>query len=66
MKKNILYIALAAMGGLLAGYLFFGDTFGKSENQEDTHNHQVEDCLLYTSDAADDWLVGLVLGVGGG
>ncbi|MGA9239554.1 efflux RND transporter periplasmic adaptor subunit [Robiginitalea sp.] len=42
MKKSNLYIALAAMGGLLAGYLFFGDTFGKSENQENTHSHQVE------------------------
>ena len=48
MKKNILYIALAAVGGLLAGYLFFGDTFGKSENQEDTHNHQVEEGQLWT------------------
>ena len=48
MKKNILYIALAAVGGLLAGYLFFGDTFGKSENQEDTHNHQVAEGQLWT------------------
>ncbi len=48
MKKNILYIALAAVGGLLAGYLFFGDTFGKSENQDNTHNHQVEEGQLWT------------------
>ena len=47
-EKNKLYIALAAMGGLLAGYLFFGDTFGKSENQENTHNHQVEEGQLWT------------------
>jgi Cu(I)/Ag(I) efflux system membrane fusion protein len=48
MKKSNLYIVLAAVGGLLAGYLFFGDTFGKSENQENTHKHQVEEGQVWT------------------
>jgi len=48
MKKSNIYIALAAVGGLLAGYLFFGDTFAKSENQEDTHNHQLDEGQLWT------------------
>ena len=48
MKKSNLYIALGALGGLLAGYLFFGDTFMKSENQENTHNHSVEEGQLWT------------------
>jgi Cu(I)/Ag(I) efflux system membrane fusion protein len=48
MKKNILYIALAAIGGLLAGYLFFGDIFEKSVKQEQSHSHQVEAGQLWT------------------
>ncbi len=48
MKKNILYIALAAVGGLLAGYLFFGDIFEKSVKQEQSHSHQVEASQMWT------------------
>jgi Cu(I)/Ag(I) efflux system membrane fusion protein len=48
MKKNILYIALAAVGGLLAGYLFFGDTLGNTGKQEQSHSHQAEVGQLWT------------------
>lgn len=42
MKKSNLYIALAAVGGLLAGYLFFGDTPGESTSADHNHNQQAE------------------------
>ncbi len=48
MKKNILYIALAAVGGMLAGYLFFGDAFEKSGIKEDNHTHQAEEGQMWT------------------
>ena len=48
MKKSNLYVVLAAVGGLLVGYLFFGDTFEKSRMQEENHNHQVEAGQLWT------------------
>lgn len=48
MKKNILYIALAAVGGLLAGYLFFGDTFGNTGKQRQSHSHQAEEGQMWT------------------
>ena len=48
MKKSNLYVVLAAVGGLLVGYLFFGDTFEKSRLPEENHNHQVEAGQLWT------------------
>ena len=48
MKKSNLYVVLAAVGGLLAGYFFFGDTFEESRMPEENHNHQMEAGQLWT------------------
>ena len=40
MKKNILYIGLAVIGGLLAGYLIFGNN--SNEDLDDEHDHSQE------------------------
>ncbi len=40
MKKNMLYIGLAVIGGLLAGYLIFGNN--SNEGLDDEHDHSQE------------------------
>jgi Cu(I)/Ag(I) efflux system membrane fusion protein len=40
MKKNVLYIGLAVIGGLLAGYLIFGNN--SNEDLDDEHDHSQE------------------------
>ena len=40
MKKNVLYIGLAVIGGLLAGYLIFGNN--SNEGLDDEHDHSQE------------------------
>ncbi len=39
MRKNIIYIALAVLGGLIAGYIIFGES---SEQPLDSHDHDGE------------------------
>ena len=41
MKKNIIYIAVAALSGLLVGYLFFGNS-ESGESAVDTHQHNTD------------------------
>jgi Cu(I)/Ag(I) efflux system membrane fusion protein len=48
MKKTSLYIAIAAIGGLLAGYLFFGDTSGESVGGAHDHNLEVQSGQIWT------------------
>jgi Cu(I)/Ag(I) efflux system membrane fusion protein len=40
MKKNVIYIGLAVIGGLLAGYLIFGNS--SNENMAEEHDHSQE------------------------
>ena len=50
MKKNILYLGIAVMIGLLGGYLLFGNVSGATNNETvDTHNHsEVSDTQMWT------------------
>lgn len=40
MKRNIIYIGLAVVGGLLAGYLIFG--YSPNDNMAEEHDHNAE------------------------
>lgn len=48
MKKNILYIGLAVVGGLLAGYLIFGNTSNDTIAEEDDHSQEMESGEMWT------------------
>ena len=39
MNKNILYLGIAALLGLLAGYLLFGSSFDSTNQMVDNHDH---------------------------
>lgn len=39
MKKNILYIGIAVIIGLLGGYLLFGNSTGSTNQKADNHDH---------------------------
>ncbi|MDX1315063.1 MAG: efflux RND transporter periplasmic adaptor subunit, partial [Eudoraea sp.] len=41
MKKNTIYIVVAALAGLLLGYLFFGNSVSNG-NAEEVHDHAME------------------------
>ncbi|MGB5821194.1 MAG: efflux RND transporter periplasmic adaptor subunit [Saonia sp.] len=47
MKKNILYIGLAAIAGILAGYLIFGNTFGDRVKEHD-HSEEMKTGQMWT------------------
>ncbi len=48
MKKNTIYIVVAALVGLLAGYLFFGNT-GSTKNEMEIHDHSADtDAEIWT------------------
>ena len=48
MKKNILYIGLAVIGGLLAGYLIFGNNSNKGLAEEHDHSQEMESGEMWT------------------
>ena len=48
MKKNILYIGLAVIGGLLAGYLIFGNNPNKVSAEEHDHSQEMESGEMWT------------------
>lgn len=48
MKKNILYIGLAVIGGLLAGYLIFGNNSNKSLSEEHDHSQEMTESQMWT------------------
>ena len=48
MKKNILYIGLAVIGGLLAGYLIFGNNSNKGVAEEHDHRQEMESGKMWT------------------
>ncbi len=48
MKKNILYIGLAVIGGLLAGYLIFGNNSNESSSEEHDHSKEMTESQMWT------------------
>ena len=48
MKKNILYIGLAVIGGLLAGYLIFGNNSNESSSKEHDHSKEMTESQMWT------------------
>ena len=48
MKKNILYIGLAVIGGLLAGYLIFGNNSNESSSEEHNHSKEMTESQMWT------------------
>ena len=48
MKKNILYIGLAVIGGLLAGYLIFGNNSNESSSEEHDHSKEMTENQMWT------------------
>ena len=48
MKKNILYIGLAVIGGLLAGYLIFGNNSNESSSEELDHSKEMTESQMWT------------------
>jgi Cu(I)/Ag(I) efflux system membrane fusion protein len=48
MKKNILYIGLAVIGGLLAGYLIFGNNSNKGLVDEHDHSKEMTESQMWT------------------
>ncbi len=48
MKKNILYIGLAVIGGLLAGYLIFGNNSNAGVVEGHDHNQEKESGEMWT------------------
>jgi len=48
MKKNILYIGLAIIGGLLAGYLIFGINTNKGLAEEHDHSQEMTSVQMWT------------------
>ena len=48
MKKNILYIGLAVIGGLLAGYLIFGNTSDGNIVEEHDHSQEIKSGEMWT------------------
>ena len=48
MKKNILYIGLAVIGGLLAGYLIFGNNSKESLSEEHDHSQEMTEDQMWT------------------
>ena len=48
MKKNILYIGLAVIGGLLAGYLIFGNNSNEGLAEEHNHSQKMESGEMWT------------------
>lgn len=48
MKKNILYIGLAVIGGLLAGYLIFGNNSNKGLAEEHSHSQELDSGEMWT------------------
>ena len=48
MKKNILYIGLAVIGGLLAGYLIFGNNSNEGLAIEHDHSQEMESGEMWT------------------
>ena len=48
MKKNILYIGLAVIGGLLAGYLIFGNNSNEGLAKEHDHSQEMESGEMWT------------------
>ncbi len=48
MKKNILYIGLAVLGGLLAGYLIFGNNALDSMNRSHDHEEEIASGEIWT------------------
>ncbi|RLD26025.1 MAG: efflux RND transporter periplasmic adaptor subunit, partial [Bacteroidetes bacterium] len=48
MKKNILYISLAVFGGLLVGYLIFGNDSKNNMAKEHDHSKEMESGQMWT------------------
>ena len=48
MKKNILYIGLAVIGGLLAGYLIFGNSSNEGLAEEHDHSQEMTSVQMWT------------------
>ncbi len=48
MKKNVLYIGLAVIGGLLAGYLIFGNNTSVDMAEEHDHDQEMESGEMWT------------------
>lgn len=48
MKKNILYIGLAVIGGLLAGYLIFGNNSNEGLDEEHDHSQEMASGQMWT------------------
>ena len=48
MKKNILYIVIAALGGLIAGYLIFGMPGDTTMDQGHTHSEEMVSDVMWT------------------
>jgi len=48
MNKNILYIGLAIIGGLLAGYLIFGNNTSAGIAEEHDHDQEIESGEMWT------------------
>lgn len=48
MKKNILYIGLAVLGGLLAGYLIFGNSSKENMAEEHDHSKEIQSAEMWT------------------
>jgi len=48
MKKNILYIGLAVIGGLLAGYLIFGNSSDGNIVEEHDHSQEIKSGEMWT------------------
>jgi Cu(I)/Ag(I) efflux system membrane fusion protein len=48
MKKNILYISLAVIGGLLVGYLIFGNDSKNNIAKEHDHSQEMESGQMWT------------------
>lgn len=48
MKKNILFIGLAVIAGLLAGYLIFGNKSGNNISADHDHSQEIESGQMWT------------------
>lgn len=48
MNKNILYIAIAAVVGLLAGYFIFGNASNSNMAEEHDHSQEIESVEMWT------------------
>ncbi|MGY8914059.1 MAG: heavy metal-binding domain-containing protein, partial [Flavobacteriales bacterium] len=48
MKKNILYLGIAVIIGVMAGYLLFGGTGNESTSKEHDHSEEIASGTMWT------------------